>query len=116
MNASCGRLTDPNAFIRFLPSFWGQLACAAFALVKIRFVSQTCNMKKEFIFQVERDDNMLVATCHEPEMATQGENLDELIAMIRDLVQCRFDENDERLRWPIRLHFVDDPVLSLQPA
>ena len=73
-------------------------------------------MKKEFVFQIERDDDMLVATCHEPEMATQGETLDELIAMIRDLIQCRFDEKDERLRWPIRLHFVDDPVLSLQPA
>ncbi|HEY5298088.1 MAG TPA: hypothetical protein VIK59_09180 [Verrucomicrobiae bacterium] len=73
-------------------------------------------MKKEFIFQIEQDDDALVATCHEPEMATQSENLDELIAMIRDLIQCRFDENDERLNWPIRLHFVDDPVLSAQVA
>ena len=73
-------------------------------------------MKKEFIFQIEQDEDMLVATCHEPEMATQGENLDELLAMIRDLVQCRFGEKDERLNWPIRLHFLNDPVLSLQPA
>ena len=73
-------------------------------------------MKKEFVFQIERDDDALVATCHEPEMATQGESLDQLIAMIRDLIQCRFDEKDECRRWPIRLHFVDDPVLSLEPA
>ncbi len=73
-------------------------------------------MKKEFVFQIERDEDALVAICHDPEMATQGENLDELIAMIRDLIQCRFEANDERLHWPIRLHFVDDPVLSLQPA
>ena len=73
-------------------------------------------MKKEFIFEVEPDDNMLVATCHEPEMATQGGTLDELLAMIRDLVQCRFAENDERLHWPIRLHFLQDPVLSAQMA
>ena len=33
-------------------------------------------MKKEFIFEVEQDEEMLVATCHEPEMATQGESLD----------------------------------------
>ena len=59
---------------------------------------------------------MLVAVCHEPEMATQGESLDELIAMIRDLIQCRFDENDECLHWPIRLHFVNDPVLTAQVA
>lgn len=73
-------------------------------------------MKKEFVFQIEWDDDMLVATCHEPEMAAQGATLDELIALIRDLIQCRFDGNDERMQWPIRLHFVDDPVLSLQPA
>ena len=64
-------------------------------------------MKKEFVFQIEQDDDMLVATCHEPEMATQGENLDELLDMIR----CRFDSGDDRLGWPIRLHFLNDPVL-----
>ena len=73
-------------------------------------------MKKEFIFEVEQEDNMLVATCHEPEMATQGETLDELLAMVRDLVVCRFTEDDERLRWPIRLHFLQDPVVSAQMA
>jgi predicted RNase H-like HicB family nuclease len=73
-------------------------------------------MKKEFIFEVEQDGHMLVATCHEPEMATQGETLDELLAMIRDLVQCRFAENDEQLHWPIRLLFLQDPVLSAQMA
>ena len=73
-------------------------------------------MKKELVFQIEQDDEMLVATCHEPEMATQGESLDELIAMIRDLIQCRFDEGDERGNWPIRLHFLNDPVLSAQVA
>ena len=69
-------------------------------------------MKKEFIFEVEQDEDVLVAVCHEPEMATQAESLNELPAMIRDLVECRFDEDDERLRWPIRLHFLHDPVLS----
>jgi hypothetical protein len=49
-------------------------------------------------------------------MATQGETLDELLAMIRDLVQCRFAKNDEQLHWPIRLHFLQDPVLSAQMA
>ena len=73
-------------------------------------------MKKEFVFQIEQEEEMLVAICHEPEMATQGESLDELIVMIRDLIQCRFDVNDERLQWPIRLHFIHDPVLSAQVA
>jgi predicted RNase H-like HicB family nuclease len=83
-------------------------------LARARFMRQTCLMKKEFVFQIEQDEDMLVATCHEPEMATQGENLDEVLAMIRDLVRCRFDEGDERLAWPIRLHFLHDPVLSAQ--
>ncbi len=73
-------------------------------------------MKKELVFEVEQDEDMLVATCHEPEMATQGQTLEELIAMIRDLVQCRFGPGDERSHWPIRLHFVHDPVLSAPAA
>jgi hypothetical protein len=79
-------------------------------------MKQISNMKKEFVFQVEQDDDMLVATCYEPEMATQGKNLDELLAMIRDLIRCRFDEGDARLGWPIRLHFIHDPVLCAQVA
>jgi predicted RNase H-like HicB family nuclease len=66
---------------------------------------------KELAFHVEQDGDWLVATCHEPEMATQAESLDNLVPMIRDLVSCRFEPEDERLRWPIRLHFVNDPVL-----
>jgi predicted RNase H-like HicB family nuclease len=85
-------------------------------LARTGFVKQISLMMKEFVFQIEQDEAMLVATCHEPEMATQGENLDELLAMIRDLIRCRFDEGDERLGWPIRLHFLHDPVLSAQVA
>ena len=44
-------------------------------------------MRKELVFQIEQEDDLLVATCHEPEMATQGQTFDELIAMIRELVQ-----------------------------
>ena len=73
-------------------------------------------MTKEFVFEIEQDENMLVAICHEPEMATQEENLDVLLTMIRDLVRCRFDEGDERRGWSIRLHFLHDPVLSAQVA
>jgi hypothetical protein len=73
-------------------------------------------MKKEFLFEVELDDDSLVATCHGPEMATQGETLDELLAMVRDWVRCRFGEDDECQGWPIRLHFLGDPVLSARMA
>ena len=66
----------------------------------------------ELLFEVEQDANWLVATCHEPEMATQAESLDELGPMIRDLVDCRFEPADPQRTWPIRLHFVDDPVMA----
>ena len=51
-------------------------------------------MSKELVFLVEQDEDMLEAVCHEPEMATQGENFEELIVMIRDLVRCRFDDGE----------------------
>ena len=66
-------------------------------------VGQTAPMSKEIDFHVEQDEDTLAAVCHEPEMATQGKNREELISMIRDLVRCRFDDGDERLRSPIRL-------------
>jgi hypothetical protein len=46
-------------------------------------------MTKEFAFQIEQDENMLVATCHEPEMATRGENLDELFTKPLNLGSLR---------------------------
>ena len=63
-------------------------------------------------FHVEQDGEWFVATCHEPELATQAESLDTLPAMIRDLVRCRFEEGAPQLRWPIRMHFAQDPVLA----
>ncbi|MBI4623374.1 MAG: hypothetical protein HY736_09185 [Verrucomicrobia bacterium] len=47
-------------------------------------------------------------------MATQAERLEELVPMIRDLVLCRFEENESQRNWPIRLHFVEDPLLSVR--
>jgi predicted RNase H-like HicB family nuclease len=73
--------------------------------------NQNQAMKKELTFDIEQEEGGFVAVCHDPEMATQGDTLEELVAMIRDLVKCRFDEGDEHLGWPIRLHFVRDPVL-----
>lgn len=67
----------------------------------------------ELVFEVEQDDGWLVATCHDPQMATQAESLEELGPMIRDLVDCRFDPDDPRRAWSIRLHFVNDPVLAV---
>ena len=73
-------------------------------------------MIKELRFEIEQDEEMLAAVCHDPEMATQGETLKELLEMIRDLVRCRFDPGDERLHWPIRLHFKRDALLAAMPV
>ena len=85
-------------------------------LVSLPNRMQTEGMSKELVFHVEEDEGMLVAVCHKPKMATQGQNLEELIAMVHDLVRCRFGDGDERLKWPIRLHFLHDPVLAAQVA
>ena len=68
--------------------------------------------RQELVFEVEQDDGVFVAVCHAPEMATQANSLDELGGMVRDLVGCSFEDADPRRAWPVRLHFVDDPVLA----
>ena len=64
------------------------------SLARTDGVRQTDRMSKELVFHVEQDEDMLAAVCHDPEMATQGENLEELIVMIRDVVRCRFDDGE----------------------
>jgi hypothetical protein len=71
------------------------------------------NAMSELLFEVEQDGGWLVATCHNPEMATQAEHLEELAPMIRDLIACRFEPSDARLRWAVRLHFLQDPVMAI---
>jgi hypothetical protein len=38
-------------------------------------------MRKELLFEVEQEADMLVAVCHQPEMATQGSAVDSTRAM-----------------------------------
>jgi hypothetical protein len=42
-------------------------------------------VSNEILFQIEQDEEMLAAICRDPEMATQGASLEELITMIREL-------------------------------
>ena len=44
-------------------------------------------------------------------ISTQGETLDELQAMIADAVEAFFEPDQRPVR--VRLHFVEDPVVSL---
>ena len=69
---------------------------------------------KEIIFNIERDEEYFVASWDEPEgrggITTQGRDLSELQAMVREAVLCHFDAGEAPER--IRFHFVSDPVLA----
>jgi len=70
----------------------------------------------EIIFKVERDEesSVLVASWDEPDgnggITTQGQDLSELQAMVREAVICHFDEGKVPER--IRLHFLSDAILA----
>jgi predicted RNase H-like HicB family nuclease len=58
------------------------------------------------------DDGGFVASAVGHSIVTQAESEAELRAMVRDAVQCRFDEG-ERPKL-IRLHFVRDEVIAAE--
>ncbi|TVQ06770.1 MAG: 2-oxoisovalerate dehydrogenase [Leptolyngbya sp. DLM2.Bin27] len=65
----------------------------------------------ELIFLVEEDpESGFVAQALGEPIFTQAENLVELRAMVRDAVQCHFDEN-QRPKF-IRLHIVKEEVIA----
>ncbi|MGB9408537.1 MAG: type II toxin-antitoxin system HicB family antitoxin [Terracidiphilus sp.] len=67
----------------------------------------------EIIFDVREDeaDGGFVASALGYGIHTQGETLEELRAMVKDAVDCYFDETMQRPAI-IRLHFVRDEVLA----
>jgi predicted RNase H-like HicB family nuclease len=67
----------------------------------------------EIIFEVREDevDGGYTATALGYGIHTQGDTLEELRAMVKDSVDCYFDETMEAPKL-IRLHFVRDEVLS----
>ena len=70
---------------------------------------------KEIIFQVVEDESgTYCASWDDPRgggISTQGSDLAELQAMVRDAVLCHFDDGEAPDR--VRLHFVQDPVLAV---
>jgi hypothetical protein len=68
---------------------------------------------KEIIFEVREDevDGGYNALALGYGIHTQGENLDDLRAMVKDAVDCYFDEKMDAPQI-IRLHFVRDEVLA----
>lgn len=67
----------------------------------------------EIIFEVREDeiDGGYHASALGYGIHTEGETIDELRKMVKEAVECYFDETMERPRI-IRLHFVRDEVLA----
>jgi predicted RNase H-like HicB family nuclease len=69
----------------------------------------------EIVFQVvEDEDGTYCASWDDPRgggISTQGSDLAELQAMVRDAVLCHFDDGEAPDR--VRLHFVQDPALAV---
>lgn len=64
-----------------------------------------------FIVEEEQDEGGYSAVCHRFGIFTQGEDIDDLRAMVKDAVACRFEDEQISGR-PIRLHFVRDEVIA----
>lgn len=67
----------------------------------------------EIIFEVREDeaDGGFTASALGYGIHTQAETLEELRAMVKEAVNCYFDESTERPKI-IRLHFVREEVLA----
>ncbi len=68
---------------------------------------------RELIFLVEEDpEGGYTAQAVSENIFTQGETISELKTMIRDAIDCHYDNSSQ---WPrlVRLHFVKDEVFAL---
>lgn len=63
-----------------------------------------------FIIEEEEEEGGYSAVCHCFGIFTQGEDLDDLRAMVKDAVACRFEGESGRPQ-RIRLHFVRNEVI-----
>lgn len=66
------------------------------------------DMKNELVFDVSEENGLFVAVCHEPDMATQAQSMDELVKMVRELIDCHFDEGDERRHAELYFHLLEE--------
>ena len=68
---------------------------------------------KEIIFEVrEVEEGGYNARALGHSIFTEGDDLDDLRAMVKDAVACHFNERDPERPGIIRLHFVRDEVLT----
>lgn len=71
---------------------------------------------KEIIFTVEQEaDGGFVAEANineDEQIITQGDNLEELKVMIKDAIECHFENLDDMPR-TVRLHFIKEEVFAI---
>ena len=68
---------------------------------------------KELIFEVSEDiQGGYFASALGVGIHTQAESVEELKAMVRDAVECYYEDGDEKPSL-IRLHFVRDEVMAV---
>jgi hypothetical protein len=86
--------------------------CSRLHVVLAFFQAGASQLSSEIIFEVREDevDGGYTANALGYGIHTQGDTLDELRAMVKDAVNCYFDESAESPKI-IRLHFVRDEVL-----
>ena len=70
------------------------------------------NSQLELNFDVRKEGELLVAVCHEPEMATHGRTMEELIQMVRELILCHFDVGDKLRNAKPRFNFHEESALA----
>ena len=103
-------LTPTNSQERFELTFANARSNVAYATNGLdRKTAQTLLFTQrimELIFDVRKEDDLLVAVCEDPDMATHGRTLEELLKMVKELLLCHFDEGDERrsAKPVLRLH------------
>lgn len=69
-------------------------------------------MNNEIIFIVENDlEGGYFAKSLEHSIHTQAETIEDLKSMIKDALDCHFDNNSEKPSM-IRLHFINDEVFA----
>lgn len=70
-------------------------------------------MNNEIIFIIEEDfEGGYTASAVGHSIITQGDTIDELKLMIKDAVECHFEDEDS-IPKIIRLHFVKDEILNV---
>ena len=56
---------------------------------------------KQLLFKVEETDDWFTATCHEPELEAQARSMEELLEVIRKLIDGRMESNSGRPRFEV---------------